>query len=58
MVYGTCSILPSEGEEQVRWFLGSREGWTLEGERRFRPDVEGFDGFYMARLLRKDGGVG
>ncbi|RLF68964.1 MAG: RNA methyltransferase [Thermoplasmata archaeon] len=58
MVYATCSILPSEGEEQVGWFLGSREGWVLEEERRFRPDVEGFDGFYMARLLRKDGGAG
>ncbi|MBN1539432.1 MAG: RsmB/NOP family class I SAM-dependent RNA methyltransferase, partial [Candidatus Thermoplasmatota archaeon] len=23
-VYSTCSVLPSEGEEQIRWFLGER----------------------------------
>lgn len=51
MVYATCSILPSEGEEQVKWFLQSHKGWEIEEEKRLRPDREGFDGFYMARLI-------
>ena len=52
MVYATCSVLPSEGEEQVKWFLENNEGWSLEEERRLRPDRDSFDGFYMARLVR------
>ncbi|MBN1390938.1 MAG: RsmB/NOP family class I SAM-dependent RNA methyltransferase [Candidatus Thermoplasmatota archaeon] len=56
MVYATCSILPSEGEEQVRWFLGEKNpGFELVSERRLRPDKEGFDGFYMALLERCKG---
>lgn len=53
MVYATCSILPSEGEEQVKWFLeqvGNK--WTLLGEKRYSPDVHHADGFYMALLER------
>jgi 16S rRNA (cytosine967-C5)-methyltransferase len=51
MVYATCSILPSEGEEQIQWFLNEFPSWSLEEEKRMRPDREGFDGFYMARLV-------
>ncbi|MFO8051711.1 MAG: RsmB/NOP family class I SAM-dependent RNA methyltransferase [Thermoplasmatota archaeon] len=55
MVYATCSVLPSEGEEQVQWLIdSSRMDLVLEEERRTRPDREGFDGFYMARLLLLD----
>jgi 16S rRNA (cytosine967-C5)-methyltransferase len=53
MVYATCSILPSEGEEQVKWFLnevGSR--WNFIGEKRYLPEVHHADGFYMALLER------
>lgn len=53
MVYATCSILPSEGEEQVKWFLeqvGNK--WNLLGEKRYSPDVYHADGFYMALLER------
>ncbi len=53
MVYATCSILPSENEAQVRWFLAhSPVPFALEAERMLRPDLFGFDGFYMARLRR------
>ncbi|MBL7889778.1 MAG: RsmB/NOP family class I SAM-dependent RNA methyltransferase [Bacteroidia bacterium] len=54
MVYATCSILPSEGEEQIKWFLkqvGDR--WEFIGEKRYSPDVYHADGFYMALLERK-----
>jgi 16S rRNA (cytosine967-C5)-methyltransferase len=52
MVYATCSILPSEGEEQVSWFIDKHRGWSLEEDARLRPDRDSFDGFYMARLVR------
>jgi 16S rRNA (cytosine967-C5)-methyltransferase len=54
LVYATCSILPSENEAQVRAFLEASDGsWALEDQRCWRPDREGFDGFYAARLIRR-----
>jgi 16S rRNA (cytosine967-C5)-methyltransferase len=51
MVYATCSILPSEGEEQVKWFLSQvGERWNFLGEKRYLPEVHHADGFYMALL--------
>lgn len=54
MVYATCSILPSENQEQVAAFLKSEAGrdFTLIQEKRILPQDEGFDGFYMALLQR------
>ncbi|MDX1332899.1 MAG: class I SAM-dependent methyltransferase [Robiginitalea sp.] len=56
MVYATCSILPDENEHQVATFLKSGAGkdFQLLEERHVFPSREGFDGFYMARLGRKD----
>jgi 16S rRNA (cytosine967-C5)-methyltransferase len=55
MVYATCSILPSENEKQVERFLATEFGkeFTLEEEKKILPQDDGFDGFYMARLVRK-----
>lgn len=60
MVYATCSILPSENQEQVEKFLASEAGrdFKLLKERRILPQTEGFDGFYMALLERKPNGAG
>jgi 16S rRNA (cytosine967-C5)-methyltransferase len=52
MVYATCSILHSENEDQVKKFLASSDSFELLEEKRIWPS-EGFDGFYMARLTRK-----
>ncbi|MBC6994025.1 RsmB/NOP family class I SAM-dependent RNA methyltransferase [Neolewinella lacunae] len=54
LVYATCSILPRENDEQVAAFLGSPagEGWTLEHQHTFLPQVEGYDGFFLARLVK------
>lgn len=53
MVYATCSILPSEGEHQVEWFLKQvNDKWKLIGEKRYSPEVYFADGFYMALLER------
>ncbi len=52
MVYATCSILPSENNEQVATFLKNNEGYTLIKEEKVMPS-SGFDGFYMALIERK-----
>ena len=53
LVYATCSFLPDENERQIQAFLTERgAAWTLEQELHLRPDREGFDGFYAARLRR------
>ncbi len=54
MVYATCSILPSENQDQVRIFLENNPQFQLEDERTVSPAADGFDGFYMARLNRSD----
>jgi 16S rRNA (cytosine967-C5)-methyltransferase len=54
MVYATCSVLPSESEEQVQKFLKLQDGaFELLAERRISPSETNFDGFYMACLVKK-----
>jgi 16S rRNA (cytosine967-C5)-methyltransferase len=53
VVYSTCSILPSENHKQVESFLEQSSGaFTLEEEKIISPAESGFDGFYMARMVR------
>lgn len=52
LVYSTCSLLPSENEQQVEKFLQTHTDFELVDQRSIRPSA-GFDGFYMARLKRK-----
>lgn len=52
LVYSTCSLLPSENEEQVKKFLQANSNFELEEEKSVMPSA-GFDGFYMARIKRK-----
>ncbi len=52
LVYATCSVLYSENEEQVKKFLSETDSFELKEEKRIWPS-EGFDGFYMAKLIRK-----
>ncbi len=54
LVYATCSILPSENQEQVKIFLKNNPNFELETERVVSPNDDGFDGFYMARISKKD----
>jgi 16S rRNA (cytosine967-C5)-methyltransferase len=55
LLYATCSILPSENENQVAWFLASEAGkdFTLQKEEKISPAQSGFDGFYIALLQKK-----
>lgn len=55
MVYATCSILPSENEQQIEKFLKSEAGkdFKLVEDHKILASESGFDGFYMA-LLEKN----
>lgn len=53
LVYATCSILPSENEQQVKVFLKKHPEFAFVKENKVSPSASGFDGFYMALLERK-----
>ncbi len=52
LVYATCSILPSENNEQVEKFLENNADFKLIKQESIFPS-EGYDGFYMALIERK-----
>ncbi|AVR46688.1 RNA methyltransferase [Christiangramia fulva] len=55
MVYATCSILPSENQKQVEFFLNSEDGkdFRLVKDEKILSSDSGYDGFYMALLEKK-----
>ena len=52
MVYSVCSIFSSEGEEQVQRFLKNHYDFRLLNEKRYWPDIDRTDGFYIALIQR------
>jgi len=52
LVYATCSIFPSENENQVAKFLENNKNFKFEEELKVSPAKSGYDGFYMALLER------
>ena len=55
LIYATCSVLPSENQQQIDFFLKSDIGKTfrLEEEKSLFTHTSGGDGFYMARLIKE-----
>jgi 16S rRNA (cytosine967-C5)-methyltransferase len=55
LVYATCSVLPTENQDQVNHFLTTETGknFTFVKEQQILASETGFDGFYMALLERK-----
>ncbi|AUC15125.1 RNA methyltransferase [Tenacibaculum sp. SZ-18] len=55
LVYATCSVLPSENQNQVKQFLASELGkdFTFVSDKKVLSHESGFDGFYMALLQKK-----
>ncbi|MGB3946618.1 MAG: methyltransferase domain-containing protein [Bacteroidia bacterium] len=52
MVYATCSILPSENQNQVETFLNKKKGeFEFIEDKKIMPS-DGFDGFYMAAIRK------
>jgi 16S rRNA (cytosine967-C5)-methyltransferase len=52
LVYSVCSILPSEGEEQIKQFINNHPMFCLLNEKRYWPQTDNTDGFYMALIER------
>lgn len=52
LVYATCSILPSENEQQVQAFLAANSQWSLQQQLTLLPGRDPYDGFYAAVLVR------
>ncbi|WP_424494221.1 RsmB/NOP family class I SAM-dependent RNA methyltransferase [Salinimicrobium sp. GXAS 041] len=55
LVYATCSVLPSENQQQVEKFLESEDGETfkLVEDKKILSSETGFDGFYMAMMEKE-----
>lgn len=55
LVYATCSVLPSENQQQVEFFLASEAGkdFTFIKDKKVFASESGYDGFYMALLEKK-----
>ena len=53
LIYATCSLFEVENQKQVSDFIKRHPEWTLIKEEIYRPDLQGFDGFYGAVLQRK-----
>ena len=55
LVYATCSVLPSENQEQIKHFLSTEIGkeFTFVQDKKVLAHESDFDGFYMALLERK-----
>lgn len=56
LVYATCSILPSENQEQINIFLATEIGkdFIFVRDRKILSHKTGFDGFYMAMLKKNN----
>ena len=53
LVYATCSVLPSENQDQVKQFLATNDEFTFVSDKKILASESGYDGFYMALLERK-----
>jgi 16S rRNA (cytosine967-C5)-methyltransferase len=56
LVYATCSSEPEENASVVEAFLASHPDFAREtADFETRPDRDGIDAFYAARLVRREG---
>ena len=55
LVYATCSVLPSENQNQVKTCLESDSGkdFKFVEDKKIMAHESGFDGFYMALMEKK-----
>ena len=53
IVYSTCTTLPQENQNVVKKFLENNKEFILVDEIQYLQDKDGQDGFYIAKLKRK-----
>lgn len=53
LVYSTCSLEPEENERVVEVFLKQHTKFTADGQRQLKPAIDGVDGAFVARLIRR-----
>ncbi|MBA2728468.1 MAG: RsmB/NOP family class I SAM-dependent RNA methyltransferase, partial [Parachlamydiaceae bacterium] len=53
IVYGTCSLLKEENQQQVEHFLATYDLELLEEPFQTLPSKGGMDGFFAAKFIRK-----
>lgn len=54
MVYSTCTLHKLENEDVVYAFLKSHTDFVLESIQTYMPNFFGGDGFFVAKIKRKD----
>lgn len=54
LMYSTCTIHKAENEKMVKYVIENYPEFSLEYEHQLLPYVEETDGFFMARLRKKD----
>jgi 16S rRNA (cytosine967-C5)-methyltransferase len=54
LVYSVCTISQAEGEGVIERFMAGQEGFELEQRLQLVPHRDGTDGFFIARLRRRD----
>jgi len=52
LVYSTCTINPQENHENLMWFLGKYNNFTLVEEKLFLQGIDNCDGFYYAVMKK------
>lgn len=52
LVYSTCTVLKDENERQIQMFLQKHKEFQLIEEIKLFPNVDGTDGFYIAKLKK------
>ncbi|SCA58787.1 Uncharacterized protein AB751O23_AO_00180 [Chlamydiales bacterium SCGC AB-751-O23] len=54
LIFMTCSLLPSENEQQVRGFLKEHPNYKLLKQKTLLPSSQGFDGGFGALMKKID----
>ena len=54
LVYSTCTLNPEENENVVRRFISEHGEYIMESEKTFFPHNDGCDGFFAAKMIRKE----
>jgi 16S rRNA (cytosine967-C5)-methyltransferase len=53
LVYSVCTISRAESDDVVDRFMSRHPAWQAEPYRRLAPDLDGTDGFFVARLSHR-----